>query len=238
MKHYVAKNYYWKNCKALMFFANFIVNHNSSVNDNDTFGAVAELLTHDEWKSLIEGAYPAKTLARMTSIGYRRDRLDFDDETSEIIREVWSYSFARKRLRQILSEVIDRFLAEHPLAECADEPFAMRVAELQRTLSLSDFEMDILLVLAFVHCNLLCIADGHDRRSDENDKAIFIAKNLNCDVSEVMTALDERGKLRRYGCVDGDFDFNGALLSFLNGARKEPLSSSYFNRCLDEVLPW
>ena len=238
MKRYVAKNYYWKTCKALVFFGNFIRNHNGSVNDNDTFGAVAELLPHDDWKTLIEGAFPAKTLARMTSCGYRRDRLDFDDETSEIIREVWSYSFARKRLRQILDEVVGRFVAAHPLDECADEPFALRSAELKRTLALSDFEMDILLVLAFVHSNLLCIADGHDRRSDENDKAVFVAKSLNRDVSEVMAVLEENGKLRRYGCIDSDFDFNGALLSFLNGARKEPLSSSYFNRCADEVLPW
>ena len=238
MKRYIAKNYYWKNCKALTFFTNFIANHNGSVNDNDTFGAVAELLPHDEWKALIESTFPAKTLARMTSFGYRRNRLDFDDEPSEIIREVWSYSFARKRLRQMLTEVVSRFLAAHPLADCTGEPFALRSAELQKTLSLSDFEMDILLVLAFVHCGLLCIADGHDRRTDENDKAIFIAKCLNCDTSEVMTTLDEKGKLRRYGCVDGDFDFNGALQSFLNGARKEPLSNSYFSRCLDEVLPW
>ncbi len=238
MKRYVAKNYYWKNCKALMFFANFIANHNGSVNDNDTFGVVAELLPHNDWKALIESTFPAKTLARMTSFGYRRDRLDFDDEQSEIIREVWSYPFARKRLRLVLAGVVERFLAAHPLDGYADEPFALRAAELRKTLSLSEFEMDILLVLAFVHCNLLCIADGHDRRTDENDKAIFVAKCLNSDVAEVMAALDEKGKLRRYGCVDCDFDFNGALQSFLNGSRNEPLSNSYFSRCGGEVLPW
>ena len=174
----------------------------------------------------------------MTSCGYRRDRLDFDDEASEIIREIWSYPFARKCLRRLLVETVDNYVAAHPLDKCADEPFALRAAELQRTLKLSDFETDVLLVLAFVHGNLLCIADGHDRRSDENDKAVFIAKSLNCDVSEVMAALDEKGKLRRYNCIDNDFDFNGSLMGFLNGARKEPLSNSYFTLCRDEVLPW
>ena len=238
MERYIEPNDYWKTGKALTFFANFIRHHNKSVENNDTFDAVAELLPPAELKQLVEETFPPKTIARMRNSSFRRDRLDFEDEPCEIIREIWCAEYARPRLRKMLQKVIDRYLEEHPLDKCADEPFAKRCAELQKTLSLSDFEMDVLLTLAFVHIDILTIADGHSRRSDEQDKAVFAAKCLNCDPAEVLAALDEKEKLRRYNCIDDDFDFNCSLMGFLNGARKEPLSSSYFSLCRDEVLPW
>lgn len=238
MKRYVEQSDYWKTGKALTFFANFIRHHNKEVENNDTFALVAGLLTQSELKRLVEEAFPAKTVARMQKSPFRHDRLDFDDEPREVIREIWCAEYARPRLRKMLQGVIDRYLEQHPLDKCASEPFAKRCAELKKTLVLSDFELDVLLALAFNDGNLLRIADGHNRRSDEQDKAVFVAKCLDCDAAEVLTALDEKGKLRRYECVDDDFDFNNALMGFLNGARKEPLSNSYFSLCRNEVLPW
>ena len=238
MKPYVEHNDYWKTGKVLTFFANFIRHHNKAVENNDTFDPVAELLPQGELKHLVEETFPAKTITRMRNSPFRRDRLDFDDEPCEIIREIWCAEYARPKLRKMLQGVIDRYLEQHPIDRHADEPFAKRCAELRKTLALSGFEMDVLLALAFNDGNLLHIADGHNRRSDENDKAVFVAKCLDCDVAEVLAALDEKGKLRRYGCIDNDFDFNGNLMGFLNGARKEPLSNSYFTLCRDEVLPW
>ena len=238
MKRYVEKSNCWKNAKALEYFANFIRFHRGSVNDRDTFAPVADLVDSGELQELIREYFPAKTITRMENLSSRRDRLDFDDDPREIIREIWCADFARTRLLKMLAAIIDREREAHPVAKYADEPFARRCAELQKTLSLSDFELDVMLVLAFVNVNLLCIADGHDRCSDEQDKAVFVAKCLACDVSEVMAALDEKKKLRRFGCVDDDFDFNRSLMGFLNGVRSEPLSSNYFSICRDEVLPW
>ena len=238
MKRYVEQNDYWKTGKALTFFANFIRHHNKGVENNDTFAPVAELLTPIELKQLVEETFPAKTITRMQNSPFRQDRLDFDDEPREIIREIWCAEYARPRLRKMLQLVVDRYLEQHPLGKCADEPFAKRCAELQKTLSLSDFEMDVLLTFAFAYHDLLNFSNGRLRRSDEQEKALFAAKCLDCDMSEIMAALDEKGKLRRYDCIDNDFDFNGNLMGFLNGARKEPLSNSYFTLCRDEVLPW
>ena len=237
MKRYVEQNDYWKTGKALTFFANFIRHHNKSVENNDTFSVVAELVTSSELRRMVEQTFPAKIIARMQNAP-RCDRLDFDDESREIIREIWCAEYARLKLRKMLQEVIDSYLEQHPLDKCADEPFAKRCAELQKTLSLSDFEMDVLLTFVFANSGPLHIADGHSRRSDEQDKAVFAAKCLGCDISEVLAALDEKEKLRRYNCIDDDFDFNSSLMGFLNGARKEPLSNSYFTLCRDEVLPW
>ena len=238
MKRYVEKSNNWKNAKALEYFANFIRFHRGGVNDRDTFAPVADLVDSSELQQLIREYFPAKTITRMENLSSHRNRLDFDDEPREIIRELWCADFARTRLLKMLNAMIEREREAHPLADFADEPFARRCAELQKTLALSDFELDVLLVLAFVNVNLLCIADGHDRCSDEQDKAVFVAKCLACDVSEVMAALDEKNKLRRYNCVDDDFDFNRLLMGFLNGVRSEPLSSNYFSVCRDEVLPW
>ena len=237
MKRYVEQKDHWKTGKALTFFANFIRRHDKSVENNDTFSIVADLVTSDELKRRVEAAFSAQTIARMRNAP-RCDRLDFEDEPREIIREIWSAEYARPRLRKMLREIVDDHLERHPLDRCADEPFARRCAELQKTLLLSDFETDLMLVLAFTTTCFLRIADGHSRRSDEQDKAVFAAKCLDCDISEVMAALDEKGKLRRYDCIDGDFDFNGALMGFLNGARSEPLASNYFTLCRDEALPW
>ena len=238
MKRYIENNNYWKNGKTLEFFANFISLHNGSVNDNDTFAPVAALLQPGELQELVRKTFPAKTITRMQNVPSRRNRLDFDDEPSEIIREIWCAEFARPRLRKMLTEIIARHLEQHPLEAYTGEAFPQRCAELQKTLSLSDFEMDVLLVLAFVNIDLLCIADGHDRRTDEQDKAVFVAKCLGCDISEVLAALNEKNNLRRFNCIDEDFDFNHSLMGFLNGARNEPLASCYFSLCRGEVLPW
>ena len=240
MKRYAEQNNYWKTAKALTFFANFVRRHDSVVADNDTFALVGSLVSVEELIRLIKETFPGKTIARMQKAPSRFCRLDFEDEPKEILREIWYADFARPRLKKLLLGIVERYLEQPPPGRSTDEPFAKRCAELRKTLSLSDFETDLLLTFAFVSCGMLEIVggDSRSRHSDEKDKAIFAAKCLDCDVSEVLAALDEKNKLRRYECVDGDFDFNNALMGFLDGVRSEPLTSSYFRHCTDEVLPW
>ena len=239
MARYTKKGDNWKKLKALEFFANFVRNHGDGVEDNDTFELISGMISPDELRNRIRAAFPEKTFQRMVNWKDRRNRLDFDDESKEVIREAWSIPFARRRVSRMLAEIADGILADTPVDKYAKEPFARRAAELQKTLCLSNFELDVLLVLAFVHSNLLNIADGHCHRTDENDKAVFVAKCLDCDISEVLAALDEKGKLRRYNCVDDDIDFNCGLMGFLNGVRNEPLTSCYFHTCREEgLLDW
>ena len=238
MGRFIEKSNYWKTGKELYFFANFIHNHRSSVNDNDVFSPVAELTAADELRQLIVYSFPPEAVKRMQRNTNHRARLDFDDEPREILRTVWNNEFARPRLRKLLRGFVDRHMELHPVDRCADEPFARRCAELKKTLTLSDFELDVLLVLAFVASGRLCLGDTMNHRADEYDKAVFVAKCLNCDPAEVLATLDEKEKLRRYNCVDNEFDFNGMLLGFLNGVRSEPISSCFFQLCHDEALPW
>jgi len=239
MKKYMAQNHRWKESKALGFFLNFINNHKGVIDDNDVFDLVASLRTHAQWIGLIKAAFPKGSLKRMEHSVSCRNRLDYDDDAQEMFREIWYSEFARTRLRKMFASVISDELAKHPIEKHATDPFAQKVQELQRTLKLTDFEADVLLVLAFKHNNLLYTGEGCHRASyDQEDKQEFVAKCLNCDGSLVHEALGENNRLRRYECVDSDYDFNGDLFNFLNGVSKEPLTNSYYICYRDEVLPW
>ena len=238
MKKYSAQTNHWKESKALGFFLNFINNHKGTVNDNDTFALVASLRSKEEWIDFVRAAFSEQTITQMEESRDRMNRLDFDDECKEIIRNIWNAPYAQNRLRKELNKVAEAALRQYPVSKSRTEPFARKVRELQTTMKLTDFEVDVLLIFAFVRNDLLCISDGHSRHSDLNDKQIYAAKCLDCDIALVREALRDDHKLRRYGCVDEDFDFNSDLFGFLCGVSNEPLAHSYYTRCREEALPW
>lgn len=238
VKRYSERTNHWAKGKALGFFMNFINNHKGSVNDPDAFALVCELLSHSEWIKRIKRTFSAEKLKRLQDEKCRKARLNFEDEPNEIMCELWSNISLRKQVRLLLGEVISQYLRKKPPERFASEVFPKRATELQQTLGLSDFEINILLVLAFVRNDMLTIVDGHDRRTDERDKIIFIAKCLDCDSMAVLESLAETSKLCRYNCIDYDLDSNGRLYGFLNGIINEPLANSYFQRDTAEPLPW
>ena len=165
MKKYVEKINRWKSSKALIYLRNFLSNHQGSVNDNDLFKPVTDQLEELNWEKKIRETFPAATVKKMENLSYHRDRLDFDDHPQEILREVWNASFARNRLRKMLCAEIDALLEKFPLEKFSGETFPRKIAEMQNTLSLSDFEIEVMTVLAFVRNDALTIIDGHSRRS-------------------------------------------------------------------------
>ncbi|MBO5992485.1 MAG: AAA family ATPase, partial [Lentisphaeria bacterium] len=238
MKKYVEKVDKWRVLKALSYLGNFFKNHKGSVNDNDLFIPVSDYMEGCDWESEIRKTFSQSAIKRMSESNRRRYCLDFEDRPVEMLYCIWNAPFARKKLADWLCAKIREILQESPLEKFCNETFPVRLAELQKTFALTDFDIEVLCVLAFVRNDMLTIVDGHNRQTDENDKAVFVAKCLDCDVSDVQAALDCKGKLRRYGCIDNEFDFNGRLFAFLNGISCEPLSSRYFKVCQEECLPW
>ena len=238
MKKYVEKIERWKNIKVLEYLNNFLKNHNGIINDSDLFDPITDMMRECDWKKKIHENFPKATIARMEKYSPRHDRLDFDDSPDEILREIWSVSFARKRCRTMLQNEIKQILSEFSAKKLSGETFPRKLEEMQNTFALSNFEIEVLTVLALVSNDRLTMIDDHNRRSDENDKAVFVAKCLDCDVAEVIAVLDCKEKLRRYNCVDSDFDFNRQLFEFLNGVSDAPLSSNYFKHSKEETLPW
>lgn len=173
MKKYVEKINRWKSSKALIYLRNFFSNHQGSVNDNDLFKPVTDQLEELNWAKKIRETFPAATVKKMENLSYHRDRLDFDDHPQEILREVWNTNFARKQLRKMLLADINALWEKFPLENHSTEMFPRKLTEMQKTFALSDFEIEVMTVLAFLRNDMLTIEDGHGRRSDENDKAIF-----------------------------------------------------------------
>ena len=238
MGTYVEKTDRWKTAKGLEFLGNFLKNHSGSVQNSRVFKPITDLLEDCNWEKKIKSIFPEKTVARMENFRSRRNQLDFTDDAEDICQAVWNFSYARKRFSGMLIAEIKSLQEKYPLERYTNEVFPRQLAELQKTFDLSDFETNVLLVMAFICNDMLTIIDGHSRSTTESDKVVFVAKCLDCDTSEVMATLDCKEKLRRYNCIDNDFDFNRRLLWFLNGVTDQPLSNTYFKHCNEEVLPW
>ncbi len=238
MKKYSSRKNHWKESKALEFTLNFFNNHTGAIDDNDVFALVSTLLTQSQWVSRIKSAFPKEMIRRMEESRDHMNCLNLDDETKEMLREIWHAPYARNRLRKLLVSVIRGELEKHPAEEATSDPFAQRVLELKRIMKLTDFEVDVLLVLAFIRNNMLYITDKYIRSGDQNDKQEYVAKCLNCDIGQISNALRCDHKIHRYGCVDDDLDFNPDLFYFLSGINKEPLTNTFYTRCREKVLPW
>ena len=237
MKRYREENNNWIKLKALGYFLNFINNHKGFIEDSDTFLIVKDLLSGPEWVDKIRATFSTSQIRRVER-KEGGESLDFTKPPKEQFMEIWNQPTSRSRLRRMLAGEVAGYLADHPLDNCAGEDFPQKIAELQNTFHLSDFETEILLVLALLSKNMLRISDIHHRRSNNRDMAIFVAKSLDCDMKSVLSALSENGKLRRFQCIDDDLDFSRTLLAFLDGTSDEPLCSSYFKRDRSEALPW
>jgi len=238
MKKYAEKIEHWKNAKALSYLANFLKNHRGVISDGDVFKPVVNLLGRVNWGEKIKKRFPAKTLERVETSNYDPFHAEVDESPQEILQKVWNASFTRNRMRTLLLDEIKHLLEKFSPEQYRNEDFALRAVELQNTLTLSDLELDILLVLTLIYNNLLCPPESHRRILVGEDKMLFIAKCLDCDIAEVRSALSDKGKLRRYNCIDGEICFNHELQEFMNGVRSEPLSHTFFHLCRDEVLPW
>lgn len=237
MKRYREENNNWIKLKALGYFLNFINNHKGFIEDSDTFLIVKDLLSGPKWIDKIRATFSASRI-RQLERNEGRDSLDFTDPPEEQFKAIWNQPASRSRLRRMLAGEVAGYLAAHPLEDFAGEDFPRKIAELQNTFHLSDFETETLLVLALQRNGMLNISDGRHRRNGNRNQVIFAAKSLNCDTKSVLNAFSENGKLRRFQCIDDDLDFSRTLLAFLDGTSDEPLCSSYFKRDRSGALPW
>ena len=102
MKKYVEKIERWKTAKVLQFLGNFLKNHQGSVNDNDFFIPITDLLENCDWEKKIRAVFPEKTVSRMEKVKDIRSRLDFTDCAENICQQVWNFPYARKRFANIV----------------------------------------------------------------------------------------------------------------------------------------
>ncbi|MDD2478696.1 MAG: AAA family ATPase [Victivallaceae bacterium] len=223
--------------KALEFFVNFIKNHDDAIENDDVFTIIDEIVSQEELAELIKSTYSTKELTMIQekcSLGYQ---WDFNSDPKRILWGMWRHGPARSTLRQAIAKLANTFINNNAKHNPQDG-FKKRFKELQSTLGLSDFEIDILLVMLCVRDDTLSITSPFRRRFDERDKIVFIAKCLDYSTIRVVKAVSPQEKLRRYSCLDKDLDFVDDLDPFLYGIENEPLSNIYYQKYQGEVLPW
>lgn len=152
MKRYHEESNRWIKEKALDFFSNFIRNHKGVVDDNDTFELIAGLESHAKFVKRIKTTFSERKLQELQVRNNQSFRLIFDDESKEIMRELWCDLPSRPVLRKMFADMIAEYRKKRKSAACSRELFPQKLHELQKTFDLSDFETNILLVLLFV-CN-------------------------------------------------------------------------------------
>ena len=225
----------WKKAWATHFMFHFVCNCKDSIENNEVFEPVANLRSRSQWISLIKEMIPEKKISRMKAARNRCNRLDFEHSRAEILREIWQAPYARGRLRRMLMMILAQELDAHMDEAFKRNPYSNKLLELQYLLKLDNTERDILLILSFLSVDLLTIPGF---RSRPEAKCEFLACCLDLPVEMIQDALKENGRLRRYGCVDRDYDFNRRLFYFLEGRSGEPLPNEYFTLWRGEVLPW
>lgn len=89
MKQYSERTDHWMKHKALGYFINFINHHNDSIQDDDTFSLVGDLICQSEWLTRIQKTFTAKELLDFQNAKCRRNRLDFEETPQEILCAIW-----------------------------------------------------------------------------------------------------------------------------------------------------
>ncbi|MGN0877424.1 MAG: AAA family ATPase [Kiritimatiellia bacterium] len=204
--------------KVTEYFGNLVSNWDEEVKDNDMFEIVANCFDHDKAVELIEAAFTHEQLEEMRNSRQRRMRLDFSDSLECIFQCIWNATRHRKACKVVLGEIVKQMLDEAANKDVQKEPVARRCRELKKLLKLSDLESE-LVCLAYV-VRETCFE--WPRRVDSREKPLFFAMALDRSYSEVAAAMSPTGRLRKFGVLDDDWDFNSRMLgNFLDGSDDE-----------------
>ena len=198
MKKYTEKTDFWKTAKILGYLANFLNNHQGMIFEGNIFKPVTDLLADIDWEKMIKSRFPGHAIEPETDCDFLPFPPGCADAPREMLRRVWNTPLTREGTRAMLLGEISRLREKYSPEKYDDDRFFLRAAQLQSTLALSDLELDILLVLALVVDNMFDSFEVHRHSHNEHDKATLIAKCLDCDISEILTVMDEKSKLRRY----------------------------------------
>ena len=219
--------------KLLTYWGNMVRNYKGECRDNDFFDIVRNGFDHEKGVELIEAAYSKTEIEAMCSLPRHR-RLDLGNSLDDIFQALWNNERSRSKCRAVLE-----CICEYLLASCDnnnDDALKRRYEELVHTMKLSELEADILLV-AYMRketCfNWPC-------RVEDREKPLYYAMAVDRSYAEVSAVMSPRGRLKRFGLLDDDWDFNGrAIGAFMVGTTDEAISRRFYaNSDMQGVLPW
>ena len=208
------------------------------VRDNDRFAIVADILTRDAVIELVRQVCLPPLLEEMSK-AKGSDCLNLNgDSAKEIVRIVWNHHASHEPFQQRLFARLQGIADDcEKLTQPPPENnvFQKRFNEVVSLFGLDPHEADMLFLAYIRHAGIWSPYDGN--RAPTADKLQTIAAILQVPPSVCADMLGEKGRLRKYQCLDGDFDINPALDAFLAGLSNEPLVSRYFSRSTEAALP-
>lgn len=221
-------------CKLLEFWGNLVRNYRDDCRDNDFFDVIRNSFDHDQAVELIEAAYPPDELEAMKRSSRRSCRLDFDEGLDEVFQVLWNNERSRRKCREVLG-----CICEYLTARCEksnDDVVERRFRELTRTMKLSDLEAEILMFAYLRNQTCFC----WPCRVEDREKPLYYAMAIDRSYGEVSKVLSPKSRLRKYGLLDDDWDFNSrALGNSMDGTESEAISRRFYKKTeMEDVLPW
>ncbi len=231
MAKFKPENNSFRTKEAMRLLLNLLSNIREHVDDDDLFAAPATLLDNDAIKRWYDAKIPEKTRREIDKAENGRDTVSFRDCTSELLRCLWCEKAVRPALLDLLRSV------KVPSRKGAD-PCGKRFAEFCDLMRFDETEREILLACYLVWADLLDWPTRESHGSASPQRVEAIAMFVDRSVPEVRAALGPKAPLRRFGCIDDDFDFVCDVAQFLDGLSKEPIASRFYRRDAEKPLPW
>ena len=246
----------WLFKQELRLWRNFARNWDQDVEDCDFFDIFANTTnaSRDEAKAIIARVFPVKELDKINVIKFpcgeesRENELELNGDVDQILCDIWNRKGWRDECRSMLVAWSERMEGRRTRNCRLKDPMESRVDELCRVLRLSPTERDVV-IYALVRL-MTCFDDVPCRSyKGRRDWCRFIAMAVDVPSSEIMTALSDKGRLRRYGVLnsegyfinsEGDFDCcDNSFREYLERGNDSLLEGRFFQRTdLSGSLPW
>ena len=222
--------------KLMEYWRNMVRNYNGDVRDSDFFDIIGSRCPHETALKLIKGVYSRNELKEMETARSRLCRLNLSDGLESIFQALWNHKGARAKCKAALEGVYGCIVKDIGRRTGRPEPIEGRFSEITRLLKLSDLEKEIL-ILSYVKART-CF--DWPIRIDDHEKPLYYAMALDRSYAEVSTTMTANGRLRKFGLLDDDWDFNWRVLDgYMDGSDSEALERRFYRKCEEEdVLPW
>ena len=229
----VPQTFLFKNI--MRFWGNMVKNYDGDIRDDDFFDIVRNCFNHEEAIDLIKAAFTPDELEEMGKVSNRNARVDLSDHLGEIFQALWNNVQYRDRVKIIL-ETIKDFMILNGEKSDDNEQIGKRFAALTHGLKLNELESDIALLSYIKHQTCF----EWPCRVEDHEKSLYYAMALDRSYGEVLKVMTAKGRLRRFGVLDNDWDFNARTFDgFISGCEDEAIERRFYKKGDGkDVLPW
>ncbi len=232
----------------IIFYLNFIEAHegtiNGSIHDNDAWKPCMNFFTLMEARELLDSVCPPAQRKQIRDEYRKPVEIECIGDICSVFGWLHNHLKFRYRFLQKLREFLVRRNRELAKAiresKGSDSLLLRKMNELKQMFDLSDIERKIILFLyIIISDNYFCLRDIVGGFNARDMKMEYIVEALNVNEDQVFSALEENGRLARFGFVDTeDLSLERFFISYLNGTRTTPVGDYFYKLFEGESLPW